>query len=293
MSEARLISDQHHGNARTFEVSLDEGPISMRVDSELRRMAKSIRLPGYRPGKVPLKILRQRLGAEIRNAVVDRMAIGVARRLIDEHDLQPIGRPRIDIREETGDAVIFALQLENRQAIDVSDVGGFDLVHLRPDPADPSLAAAADQDLRRQLFDALLGRYAVELPEEMTAHELKRITRGFEAEVGTPPDPETRRQLEEIAARRCRLAVLLTEIGNVHDIRVSRTEIDGLIEQEAATDPEHRGEIIDYYLDHPTALAELQSPVFEERVVSFLLSRCDVTERTVPAAELRGKLNAT
>ena len=291
MSEARLISDQRDGNARIFEVSLEEGPIAARTDSQIRRIARSIQLPGYRPGKVPLKIVRQRVGADVRNAVVDRMAIGVARRLIDEHELEPIGLPRIDIREETGDAVIFTLELENRQSIDVSDIGGFELVRLRPDPVEQSLTAAAEQDLRRQLFDALLDRYTVHLPEEMATEEFRRICEGFEAEVGTAPDPETRRQLEDIAARRCRLAVLLTEIGNVHDVRVSRAEIDALIEREAAMDPDHRAEIIDYYLDHPTALAELQSPVFEDRVVSFVLSRCKVTDRVVPAETLREMLS--
>lgn len=287
MSEARLISDRSDGNARVFEVSLDEGPIARRVDSEIRRIAKTLRLPGYRPGKVPLKVVRQRVGTDIRNAVVDRMAIGVARRLIEEHDLQPTGLPRIDIREETTEAVIFALQLESRRSVDVTDVGGFELVRLRPDPPDAGLEAAAEQDLRRQLFDALLDCYPIEPPQEMAANEFTRICEGFEAEVGTAPDPATRQQLEDIAARRCRLALLLTEIGNVHNVRVTRAEVDALIEHEAAMDPDHRSEIIDYYLDHPTALAELQSPAFEDRVVSFLLSRCAVSERTVPAGELQ------
>jgi trigger factor len=187
--------------------------------------------------------------------------------------------------------VVFSLQLEVQPAVDVADVGGLELVRLRPDPPDPSLEQAAEQHLRRQLFDALLDRYPVDLPEEMADHEFTRICRGFEAEVGTPPDEATRQQLEEIAARRCRLAVLLTEIGNVHDIRVTRAEIESLIEQEAAVDPDHRSEIVDYYMDHPTALAELQSPLFEERVVGFLMSRCKVTERVVPAEELRSTLD--
>ncbi|MDZ7767695.1 MAG: hypothetical protein U5K38_00755 [Woeseiaceae bacterium] len=104
-------------------------------------------------------------------------------------------------------------------------------------------------------------------------------------------DTELEPKLRGIAERRIRLALLLTEIGRVHDIHVPRVEVEALVERVAERDPAHRGQrLSDYYLDHPTALAELQSPLFEERVVRFLLAQCEIEEIDVSADELRGAM---
>jgi trigger factor len=121
----------------------------------------------------------------------------------------------------------------------------------------------------------------------MVDDEYERIFRNFEAEVGETVDAELDIRLHGIAERRIRLAILLTEIGQVHGIRTSRAEIEALVEREAERHPEHQAEIIDYYLDHPTALAELQAPLFEESVVAFLLERNDIEEVDASKEELR------
>jgi len=292
MSEAHLHDEHRDGSSQVFRLSLAGDEVRRRVDAELARIARSAALPGFRPGNVPVWMLRKRIGTEVRDGVVDRMAIGVARKLIAERALQPAGRPRIDIEADADDAVTFTLQLDLAPEFTLGEVGGYRLQRLHADPPDAELDQEAEMLLRRQLFDALIERYEFDVPRDMVDNEYARIVHGFEAEVGEAVDQALAEEFRSIAERRTRLAILFTEIGNAHGVRVPREEVEALVEQAAALDPEHHNEVIDYYLDHPTALAELQSPLFEDRVVAFLLERSEVEDVTVSAGELRQRLEA-
>lgn len=292
MTATHVTEARTDGLSHTFDVTLDPDRVRRSVDEELKKFGKSIRLKGFRPGRAPLAELRRRFGAEVRERVVDRMAIAVTRELIAERHLTPARRPSIHIEEEDGEAVRFTLSLEVAPEVSLGELGGLELERLHPSDGDPELEALAEADLRRRLFDALMARYDFPVPRDMVASELKRICQGFEAEVGEAVDDEVRQELEPIAERRIRLAVLLTEIGRAHDIRVPRQEVEALVEAQAERDPEHHAEVIDYYLDHPTALAELQSPAFEDRVVAFLLERSRISDVELPPDELRAVLEA-
>lgn len=291
MSDARLLDEQVDGLRHSFRLSLDGSEVRRQVDTKLKRMARTADLPGFRPGKVPLSMLRRRIGTGVRDGVVDRLAIKIVRRLIAERSLQPAGRPRIEIESDAED-VVFSLVLDLAPVVELGEVAGFALEHLHCEPPDPELNEEADLLLRRQLFDALIERYDFAVPADMVANELARIRRGFEDEVGEAVDAALADQLQNIAERRIRLAILLTEIGNAHGVQVPRWEVETLLEDPVEPELTHQGEIIDYYLDHPTALAELQSPLFEDRVVEFLLAHSEVQPVTLSADELRARLEA-
>lgn len=293
MTDARILDRHIDGLRHTIRVSIPAERVGAAVDARLLEMGRSIPVPGFRPGRAPLAVLRGRHGHRVRGFVIDRMAINIARRLITEQRLEPIGRPTIRIDETYSQAsatVEFTLLLEVFPQIEITPFSGIRLKRLRPPSGDPALAEEASSCLRRELFDALMARHTFAVPEDMVENEYRRIVAGFEVEVGDAVDAELEQELRGIAERRIRLALLLTEIGRVHDIQVPRTEVEALIEREAERDPAHEAEIIDYYLDHPTALAELQSPLFEERVVQFVLAQCAIEEIDVSADELRGAL---
>jgi len=289
VTDARILDRHVDGLRHTIRVSIPAEQVAAAVDARLLEMGRSVLVPGFRPGRAPLAMLRGRHGNRVRGLVVDRMAIDIARRLITDQCLEPIGRPTIRIDEEHSRAaarVEFTLLLEVFPQIEIMPFSGIRLQYLRPPPGDPALADAAATCLRRQLFDALMARHTFAVPEDMVENEYRRIVAGFEAEVGDTIDTELEQKLRGLAERRIRLALLLTEIGRDHDIHVPRAEVEALVEREAGRDPAHETEIIDYYLDHPTALAELQSPLFEERVVHFVLTQCEIEEIDVSADEL-------
>jgi FKBP-type peptidyl-prolyl cis-trans isomerase (trigger factor) len=289
MTDGRIIDENIDGLTHTYRATLDGAHIANVVDGKLRELGRTTPVPGFRPGRSPLSILRKIHGNKVRNAVVDRMAIELARRLIVEKKLEPVRRPIIRIDEEclnsTG-PVEFFLVLEVAPQFELGPVEGFRLQRPRQAENDPTLALQAQAHVRRQLFDALMERYDFPIPGDMVEAEYKQIAFGYETEVGETVGPRTECELRKIAARRIRLAILLAEIGRVHKINIQRAEVEALIEQQADLDPAHRAEITDYYLDHPTALAELQSPLFEQRVVDFLLERCEIEEVELSAEEL-------
>lgn len=255
-----------------------------------KQIGREVRVRGFRPGRAPPSLVRSRHGERIRAAVVDHMAIGLARRLIAAKNLEPISRPRIEIENSGANSsgeVAFSLLLEVAPEIRLGALEGIRLRRVRVPDGDRGLTERANADVKRQLFDELMERYDFAVPRAMVDDEYERIVRNFEAEVGETLDAELDVRLRGIAQRRIRLAILLTEIGQVHGIRTSRAEIEALVEREAERHPEHQAEIIDYYLDHPTALAELQAPLLEERVVAFLLERSDIEEVEASKEELR------
>lgn len=281
MADFRILDQRVDGLAHSYRVALDARSVAEAVDEELKQIGRKVRVPGFRPGRAPPSLVRSHHGERIRAAVVDRMAIGLARRLIAEKNLEPISRPRIEIENRGADPsgeVTFSLLFEVAPEFRLGALEGMRLRRVRVPDGDGGLTERANADVKRQLFDELMKRYDFAVPRAMVDDEYERIVRNFEAEVGETVDAELDVRLHGIAERRIRLAILLTGIGQAHGIRTSRAEIEALVEREAERYAEHQAEIIDYYLDHPTALAELQAPLFEDRVVAFLLERSDIEE---------------
>lgn len=287
MSDTRILDERIEGLTHEYRVSLDSAPVNEAVDRRLEEIGKKAQIRGFRPGKAPLKVLRSHHGARVREQVVNRMAIDIARRLIAEKNLEPTRQPtiRIDKDEEDTGTIEFSLLLDVAPTIELGSPGGYKLQHLVPPANEPQLIQQAEAHLRRQLFDQLMEEYDFAIPQDMVENEHDRIKRGFEAEVADTVDAELDETFRQIAERRIRLAILLTEIGRVHEISLSSAEVEALVERQVEEDPEHRAELIDYYLDHPSAMAELQSPLFEDRVVQFLLARSEIEAVRVTTEE--------
>lgn len=285
MEPARIIAEQVDGLRHEYRIELDPGRVREAVDERLRRTGRELKVPGFRPGRAPLPVLRNHHGKRLRDAVVDRLAIEVTRQLIAERGLSPGARPSIRIDPEAPET--FVLALEVTPEIELGEMTDLHIHRLGVADGDAETAALAREHVRRQLFDALTERHDFPVPEEMVENEHTRVVAGYRDAVGEQPDPETDRELAAIAERRIRLALLFAEIARRNDITISRAEVEQMVERVADRDPDHQDEIIDYYLDHPTAMAELQSPLLEDRVVEFLLEQCTVTDETVDADRLR------
>jgi trigger factor len=96
-----------------------------------------------------------------------------------------------------------------------------------------------------------------------------------------------------IAERRVRLGLLLSEIGNANGIEVSQTEMSRLVAQAAHHDQgKERDRIIEDLQQEPMAAAQLRAPLYEDKVVDFLFSKADITDRTVDRAEIEADLES-
>ena len=91
-----------------------------------------------------------------------------------------------------------------------------------------------------------------------------------------------------IAERRIRLGLLLSEIGRVNNVQVSADEIGRAMRQEAARYPGQEQQVMEFFRKNPQAAENLRAPIFEEKVVDFLLELAKVNEKQVGPSELNG-----
>lgn len=149
--------------------------------------------------------------------------------------------------------------------------------------------------LKRQLFDQLDERHKFEPPPSMveqefnnvwaqTEQELKQQGRTF-ADEGTTEE-KARAEYRGIAERRVRLGLVIAEIGERNNIKVSEEQLKAALMQQVRQFPGQERQIWEYYQKNPDALAALRAPIFEDKVVDFLVELAGVEEKQVSRDEL-------
>lgn len=88
---------------RKVRVELPEDQISSAVSNRLQNMTKTTKIQGFRPGKVPLKVIQGRYGEQVRKEVVGELVQSSLYEAINQESLKPAGQPRIDeLNDEVG-----------------------------------------------------------------------------------------------------------------------------------------------------------------------------------------------
>jgi trigger factor len=426
------------GLKHEFKVTIGAADIQRRVETRLNEIGRQVRLPGFRPGKVPLTVLKKRYGPSVMGEVIERAVNDSSSEAMREHKLRPALQPKVEIvsfnegtdleyklavevlpefvpmnfgelklerlRPEVPDQEIDAalermakqqrkdepadraaaqgdiVVIDFKGSIDGAEfpggsaeghrlelgsgsfIPGFeeqlvgaaagehrevevnfpaeygaqdlagktakfavDVKEVRaplPQPIDDSLAEAvgmenlqalrdavraqierdyagiAQQRLKRQLLDRLAERHDFPVPQGMVDIELDVIWKQFEAERerakqsgGREPedglsDDEIKAEYRAIAERRVRLGLLLSEVGRNNNIQVTQEEINRALGEEMRRYPGHERQVMDYYRKQPGALDNLRAPLFENKVVDYILEIAEVTDRSVAPSEL-------
>ena len=104
---------------------------------------------------------------------------------------------------------------------------------------------------------------------------------------------DEREDYRDIAVRRVRLGLLLSEIGQANGVDVSGQEMNMLVQQASQQyRPEARQRFVQYLQENPMAAAQLRAPLFEDKVVDFLFDKAKVSDKTVSRAELEAAIEA-
>jgi trigger factor len=155
--------------------------------------------------------------------------------------------------------------------------------------------------MKRKLLDQLAAGHDFDVPPSMVEAEFDQIWAQLQHEAGHEADPEAARaELEaerddyrQIAVRRVRLGLLLSEIGQKNGIEVSQQEMQRLIMQAAQQyGPEDRQRFIQYVQQEPMAAAQLRAPLYEDKVVDFLFEKAEITDREVTREELEAAIES-
>lgn len=149
--------------------------------------------------------------------------------------------------------------------------------------------------VKRQLLDQLDALHKFDLPPTMVEREFENIWREVNADLsqggktfeseGTTEE-KAREDYRKIAERRVRLGLVLSEIGEKNKIEVTDEEAQRALQAQLRQYPGQEQALIDFYRQNPNALASLRAPVFEEKVVDYLLELVKVTDKPVSRDEL-------
>jgi trigger factor len=155
--------------------------------------------------------------------------------------------------------------------------------------------------MKRQLLDELAARHDFVVPESMVEAEFQNIMNQLRHEASHEADSKA--ALEEverdgpayrsIAERRVRLGLLLSEIGAANGVEVSDQEMRTLIAQAASQyQGQERDRFIQLVQQEPMFAAQLRAPLYEDKVVDFLFSKAEVSERKATRAQLEADLES-
>jgi len=145
--------------------------------------------------------------------------------------------------------------------------------------------------LKKELLDALDDANKFDVPPGMLELEntnifeqikLERQRNGEEEELTA----KEKKEYETIGERRVRLGLILAEIGNSQNITVADPELHKAVITEAQKFPGQEKEVFDYYGKNPQALESLRAPLFEEKVVDYILELAEVKEKAATQEEL-------
>jgi trigger factor len=448
MQVTETLSD---GLKRAFAVVVPAADIESRRTTRLSELAKQVNLPGFRPGKVPMPIVRQRFGGAVAAEVLEQSINEATQKLLTDRDLRPAVMPKLEMVTQEPAALgpakdlEFKLELELLPEIPMPDFSAFSLTrHVAKVPAEEvdkavadiaernrelveftpeELAArgdnpgaakgdvltidylgkidgvafaggtASDTDvdiggsgfipgfveqiegmrpgesktievtfpsdyttetlagklatfdivakqlrkpvtaaiddtlaeklgfdslenlretlesmrrrrldgltrmrLKRDLLDVLAEAATFGPPEVLVDQEFEQIWKNLETsrENGTmdeddkaKTEDQLRADYRAIADRRVRLGLLLGEIGRVNAIVVTPEEVNMAIRAEAARYPGREAQLIEFYRNYPAATDALRGPIFEDKVIDYVLDSAMVTdaEITIEALE--------
>lgn len=151
------------------------------------------------------------------------------------------------------------------------------------------------QKIKRALLDELDRLHKFEPPPTLVEEEFSRVWKSvlqeLERDRKTFADEDTTEEkasaeYRAISERRVRLGLVLGEIGEKNNITVTEDELNRAVREHVRQFPGQEQRVYDYYRQNPQALAGLRAPIFEEKVVDFLLELAEVTEKQVPREEL-------
>ena len=435
MNVTETLSD---GLRRGYAITVPMSAIEEKRSAKLGEIGRNVKLPGFRPGKVPASIVKQRYGTAVMAEVLEESVQDATQQVLEERGLRPAGQPKVDVKQlpENEHDLEFSLEVELLPEIAMPEFSALTLTRYKAEPSadevDKALAEiAARQEARepvtedrgatvgdtltvdfvgkvdgvafeggtgtdmavklggtgfipgfsegmegmkvgeerqinvtfpaeyhakelagkaatfdltaktleaakpvavdealataigfenldelrgaitsqiqrqydgvsrmrikRDLLDALSKVAEFEVPPSMVDGEFKQIWDRVESDLKAGKlddedkgkDEETlRAEYRPIAERRVRLGLLLAEIGRSNGIQVQPDELTRAMRTEAARYPGQETAVMDFFRKNPKAADGLRGPIYEEKVIDFILELAKVEDKVVSAEEL-------
>lgn len=125
-----------------------------------------------------------------------------------------------------------------------------------------------------------------EPPKDAAAEGATAEGASAESAIAEAAEAAAKAEYRKIAERRVRLGLLLAEVGRSNNITVTQDELNQAITREVRRHPGYERQALDFYRQNPEAVASLRAPIFEDKVVDFIVELAKVPERRVTPQEL-------
>lgn len=154
---------------------------------------------------------------------------------------------------------------------------------------------ASRMKLKRELLDALDKEYSFEVPESLVNAEYNAIVQQYEQakkagrldeEEKSKKEADLLKEYKDIAVRRVKLGLLLSEVGQDAKVTIKPEDINAAIMNEAKRYPGQEQLVLDYYLKNKQAVEALKAPIFEEKIIDHILTLVKLNEKKVSVEEL-------
>lgn len=138
------------GLKRSMRVEVPADQVQSEIDQRLRSVGKNAKLPGFRPGKVPPKVIRQRYGAQVRQEVLGDLLQSSYTQALKQEDLSPAGNPEI-VADESNDSggLVYTANFEVLPEVKLKDLDKIKIERAEVDIVDADVDEMID-NLRRQ-----------------------------------------------------------------------------------------------------------------------------------------------
>jgi SM-20-related protein len=232
-TSAQVTEISRDGAQRVYNIRVPSNLVEHAVRAHLENLAETVRLPGFRAGKVPWEVIEQRYGAQARLEVLNRLTAEAIDRLL------PKGSVSSTVELKGGAAVgdleahVMATHLPDLPAIDFSQIT---LTRLTgPEAVEGQLR----NHLKAQVLDRLASAYRFPLLQVQVERELSVIRKAAQSQVEMPAEPQAQADIikgfRTIAERRLRLGMVIAEMARRHQLR-------------SKVGPELEDMVIDYFV---------------------------------------------
>lgn len=138
-----ILETKNEGLSREFAVTVPAGDIESRIESRLAEVGRTLTLPGFRPGKVPLSILKRRYGDAVLGEILEKTVSETTDAMISERALRPVAQPKVEISSfDRGADLVFTVGVELTPDITPMDFSSLKLTRLVARPQDGEVEEA-------------------------------------------------------------------------------------------------------------------------------------------------------
>ena len=136
----------NEGLKRVFTVSIDPQDLSEKMDARLEQLGESVKIPGFRPGKVPMNVLRQRFADNVRGEVLEKSVQDSSSQALAERNLQPAVQPKVEITKfDDSEGLEYTMEFEVVPEFEPMDFSTLELERVVVDVPDSEV----DETLNR------------------------------------------------------------------------------------------------------------------------------------------------